>query len=102
MDMGPRDRFKGWLRVAGLLAGVALLGLGAYIYSGHYNIAADQPHWFATTKIIKALRDRSIENRTRDIVIPDLESSGLTIRGAGQYDAMYAGCHLAPGLDNSR
>jgi mono/diheme cytochrome c family protein len=101
MDMTTRDRFKRWLRTTGVLAGAALLGLGAYIYSGHYNIAADQPHWFATTKIITALRDCSIERRTRDIVIPDLEDPGLTLKGAGQYDAMCAGCHLAPGLDNS-
>ncbi|PTR16323.1 cbb3-type cytochrome c oxidase subunit III [Nitrosospira sp. Nsp2] len=101
MDMGTRDRFKRWLSMTGVLAGVALLGLGAYIYSGHYNIAADQPHWFATTKIITSLRDRSIERRTRDIVIPDLEDPGLTLKGAGQYDAMCAGCHLAPGLGNS-
>ena len=101
MDMTNTDRFKRWLGMTGVLAGAALLGLGAYIYSGHYNIAADQPHWFATTKIITALRDRSIERRTRDIAIPDLEDPGLTLKGAGQYDAMCAGCHLAPGLGNS-
>ena len=78
-----------------------MAGLGAYIYSGQYNIAADEPHWFATAKIIETLRDRSIDRRARDIIIPDLEDSRLVLKGADQYEAMCAGCHLAPGMDNS-
>jgi mono/diheme cytochrome c family protein len=101
MDTGTRRPFKRRLKIAAALAAGALAGLGAYIYSGQYNIAADEPHWFATAKIIETLRDRSIDRRARDIIIPDLEDSHLVLRGADQYEAMCAGCHLAPGMNNT-
>jgi mono/diheme cytochrome c family protein len=101
MDTGRRHPLKRWLQVTAALAAGALAGLGAYIYSGHYNIAADEPHWFITAKIIETLRDRSIDRRAKDIVIPDLEDSRLLLKGADQYEAMCAGCHLAPGMENS-
>jgi mono/diheme cytochrome c family protein len=94
-------RIKRWLLMMAVLGGTALVALGAYVYSGHYNIAADQPHWFVTAKIIETLRDRSIESRAGDIVIPDLEDSRLVLKGAGQYDAMCSGCHLTPGVNDS-
>ena len=77
MDTGTRRPFKRLLKIAAALAAGALAGLGAYIYSGQYNIAADEPHWFATAKIIETLRDRSIDRRARNIIIPDLEDSRL-------------------------
>jgi mono/diheme cytochrome c family protein len=101
MNTGTRHPLKQWLKIAAALAAGALTGLGAYVYSGLYNIAADQPHWFATTKIIETLRDRSIDRRAGDIIIPDLEDSRLVLKGAGQYEAMCVGCHLVPGMDNS-
>jgi mono/diheme cytochrome c family protein len=101
LDIPAPHRIKRWLTMAAVLAGVALVGLGAYIYSGRYNIAADQPHWLVTSKIIEALRNRSIESRARDMVIPELEDSRLVIKGAAQYDAMCSGCHLSPGVEDS-
>ena len=101
MDTGPRHRFKRRLQVTAALATGALAGLGAYIYSGQYNIAADEPHWFITAKIIETLRDRSIDRRASDIVIPNLEDPRLVLKGADQYEAMCIGCHLAPGMNNS-
>jgi mono/diheme cytochrome c family protein len=101
MDTGTRRPFKRRLKTAAALAAGAFAGLGAYIYSGQYNIAADEPHWFTTAKIIETLRDRSIERRARDIIIPELEDTRLVLKGAGQYEAMCVGCHLAPGMDNS-
>ena len=92
---------KRWFLIMAVLAGAALIGLGVYVYSGKYNIGADQPHWFVTTKLIETLRDRSIESRAKDIVIPDLADSELVLKGAHQYDAMCSGCHLRPGMEDS-
>ena len=101
LDIQAPHRIKRWLTMAAVLAGVALVGLSAYVYSGRYNIAADKPHWLVISKIIEALRNRSIERRARDIVIPDLEDSRLVMKGADQYDAMCSGCHLSPGVEDS-
>ena len=87
-----------WL--AGLLA-LAAVGTGAFIWSGAYNIAADDPHWPLTESVIGTVRDSSIEARLSGIAAPNLDDEALIRAGAGNYDAMCAGCHLEPGEDHS-
>ena len=74
---------------------------GIYIYSGLYDIGADIPHWPITEKIVETVRVRSIESRAKNIIPPKLESPRLVLKGAGQYAAMCADCHLAPGMSDS-
>jgi len=81
---------------------LALVGGGAFVYSGAYNMAADQPHWPITHQLIATLRDRSIAVHSRSIEVPaDLGDPERARRGAGNYDAMCTGCHLAPGQADS-
>jgi mono/diheme cytochrome c family protein len=87
-----------WL--AGLLA-LAAVATGAFIWSGAYNIGADHPHWPLTESVIRAVRESSIEARLSGIAAPDLDNESLIRAGAGNYDAMCAGCHLEPGEDHS-
>jgi len=101
MGTAATHRIKRWLIISSALMAVAVAGVAAYLYSGRYNIAADQPHWFITAKLIEMLRDRSIERRAQEIVIPDLEDPKFALRGAGEYAAMCSGCHLAPGVIDS-
>jgi mono/diheme cytochrome c family protein len=91
---------KGTIWLAGLLALVAM-GAGAFIWSGAYNIAADDPHWPMTERVLETVRERSIEARTSGITAPDLDSEALIRAGAGNYDAMCADCHLEPGEDRT-
>lgn len=78
---------------------LVLAAAGAvFIYSGAYNVAADEPHWPVTERALAALRDRSIGARARDLVPPDLNDRQRIAAGAGQYAEMCAGCHLAPGV----
>ncbi|MBA3564787.1 MAG: c-type cytochrome [Gammaproteobacteria bacterium] len=77
---------------------VVLIALAFFIYSGVYNVAADEPdsaalHWFVET-----VRDRSIESRIEDIEVPPLDEAELLAAGAEHYDAMCVICHLAPGM----
>ena len=46
-------------------------------------------------------RERSIEVRARDIEVPNLKDEALIRTGAGNYNAMCVGCHLAPGVDQT-
>ena len=71
---------------------------GALVYSGAYNVAADEPHWQITERLINAVRERSIELRARDLVPPDLSDEKRIASGAGQYAEMCQSCHLAPGV----
>jgi mono/diheme cytochrome c family protein len=84
------------------LAAAALVTGAGFVYSGVYDIGADEPHWPLTAGVIETLRERSIVARTQGIAVPaDLSSADRARRGAGNYDAMCVGCHLKPGMGDS-
>ena len=92
------DAGRRWTLVA--VALLVLIGAAAVgIYAGLYNIAADVPHTHPVYWLLETMRDRSVEARARDIVVPnDLKDPNRISRGAGQYADMCSGCHLAPGM----
>jgi len=87
-----------WL--LGLLA-LIVAGKAAFIWSGAYNIAADEPHWTITERVMETVRDRSIAARASGILVPDLDDEASIRAGAGNYNAMCTGCHLKPGLEKT-
>jgi len=91
---------KAVIRLLGAMV-LAIAIVALFAWSGAYNVAADEPHWSLTEAILGHARDRSIASRTAEIVVPDLGDDALITAGAGNYDAMCAGCHLRPGMDGS-
>ena len=81
-----------------ILCVIAAAGIGAFIWSGVYNIGADDHHTKPIQALMQTLRERSIEHHAKDIVVPNLDDPQLILKGAGQYAAMCTGCHLAPGM----
>ena len=73
----------------------------AVAYSGGYNVAADEPHWSLTSRVMAMVRDRSIAVRAADLTVPNLADPALIALGAEHYAAMCAGCHLAPGTGDN-
>ena len=45
-------------------------GSVGFVYSGVFHIAADQPHWPITHRLITTLRDRSIASHAHGIAVP--------------------------------
>lgn len=85
-----------------LLALVAVVvGASTFIGLGAYNVAADDPHWPMTYRLMETVRGRSISTRAVDIAVPPLDDGALIRAGAGNYDAMCVGCHLSPGAPNT-
>ncbi len=82
---------------------ILVLGLlcAGFVWSGTYSIGADDPHTRPVHALLTTMRDRSIETRSSDISVPDLTGAELISSGAGNYDAMCTGCHLAPGKNES-
>ena len=81
-----------------LLALLALaLALGV-VWSGAYNIGADDPHTPTVYRLLEYARERSIAARSDTIEVPDLTKVELIRSGAGNYDSMCTGCHLMPGM----
>ena len=62
------------------------------------DFSADDPHTAPVTFLLGSLRERSIEARANKLQVPDLRDAARIVQGAGNYDAMCAGCHLAPGV----
>lgn len=86
--------------LAGAVASLVLVAaaFAAFLYSGLYNIAAGEPHWPITERVIALVRTRSIEVRARDLAVPNLADPKRMLTGAGQYAEMCESCHLAPGV----
>lgn len=88
---------KKTLLVSSILAGIAVAAAAGFVWSGVYDVGADDPHTRPVYALMQALRDRSIEVRAKDLQVPDLKDPARIAQGAGNYDAMCTGCHLTPG-----
>ncbi len=89
-----------WVVVSVLSAGL----VGAFfmlLYTGAFNVAADDPHWDVTTRALAWTRERSISTRAIEVAVPDLADPELIALGAEHYGAMCVGCHLAPGMGDN-
>jgi len=85
-----------------LIAGaVVIVAAVLFVWLGIYNIAADSPHLQPTYLLLQTMRERSIAVRAATIAVPPLEDPASVRRGAGNYDSMCIGCHLAPGMQES-
>ncbi|GAB2544237.1 hypothetical protein GCM10027065_14710 [Rhodanobacter koreensis] len=89
------------ITTAAAMAVIGIVGVGAFVYSGIYNIGADDHHTRPVYALMQTLRERSIESHSKDLALPNLDDPQLILKGAGQYAAMCTGCHLAPGMANS-
>lgn len=86
------------LAALALAIGVAVAAIAGWVWSGTYNIGADDAHWRATHALLEALRERSIATRAAALRVPALDDPARIRQGAGNYAAMCTGCHLAPGM----
>ena len=72
---------------------------GLFVWLGLYNMAADDPHLKPTYNVLQTVRERSIAVRAGKLEVPaDLNTPERIKQGAGNYNAMCMGCHLAPGM----
>src|SRR5437868_8674787 len=90
--------------IKGLIVLVVVLAvaLGAWIWSGAYDVAADAPHWRGTAEALEQLRERSIVAHAPALTsVPNLDDAALIAKGAAHYAQMCTGCHLAPGMGDT-
>lgn len=81
-------------------AATLALGLGAAaLWAGLYDVGADAPHSRPVYAVLDYARERSIAVRAGELQVPALDDPERIRQGAGNYEAMCAGCHLAPGRD---
>ena len=85
------------LPVLSALAGLGAVAAAGFVWSGVYNVAADDPHTRPVYALTEALRKRSIKARASKLQVPALNDPARIAQGAGNYEAMCTGCHLKPG-----
>ena len=81
-----------------VLSGLAVAGAAGFVWSGVYNVGADDHHTRPVSALMEALRERSIQARASRLQVPALDDPARITQGAGNYDAMCTGCHLTPGV----
>jgi len=84
------------LSVALTLVVLLLIFLG-FIYSGWYNVSAIDPDSGITKWVFNTTKENSIESRSKDIPVPDLNDSLMIKEGFEHYSEMCESCHGAPG-----
>jgi mono/diheme cytochrome c family protein len=78
---------------------VVVLGSGALIYAGVYDVAATTPHWPAARALLETVRLRSIKVHAAGIAVPPgLDDPAKLLIGVEHYAAHCAVCHGAPGV----
>jgi mono/diheme cytochrome c family protein len=76
----------------------AICGI-AFIYSGAYDIGADQPHWGLTYQVFETARVRSIKAHAAGITSPgSLDDQAKIVIGTEHFADHCAVCHGAPGV----
>lgn len=81
-----------------VLPAAAVLAASGFIWSGAYDVGADSPHTRPVHRLLEIARERSILVRAAELDVPDLRDPVRIVQGSGNYQAMCAGCHLAPGM----
>jgi len=85
--------------LSGLVIIIIVAGF-LFIYSGIYNIAANDPHWKFTYLILTTTKERSISMRQNDNVAPhDIGADERYKRGARHYASKCEMCHLGPDIN---
>jgi hypothetical protein len=84
------------------LAALLVVGL-SLVYAGAFNVAADDPHWGVTHRLMETARERSIAKRADSIPVPPaLDDPQLIAMGAEHYAEMCTECHLTPEMKQGR
>ncbi|MEO6155437.1 MAG: cytochrome c [Thermomonas sp.] len=85
--------------VTSAVLGAIAVTAGVFAWTGIYNIGADDAHTKPVYSMLQMARERSITARSRKLhPSPDLNDAARIRQGAGNYNAMCTGCHLAPGM----
>jgi mono/diheme cytochrome c family protein len=80
---------------------VALMGAVVFVYTGVFNVAADEPHSKPFFWLAEAARERSIAARAKGIEVPKLDDPDFISTGGADYNEMCTGCHSKPGIEAS-
>ncbi|MBD3646618.1 MAG: cytochrome c, partial [Pseudomonadales bacterium] len=96
-----KSREKTMKTIKTLAIATVAVAAGAVIFawSGLFNVAASSPHNPVVKWLLSTTMHDSVERGATLITVPDLEDEQLIRTGAGDFEAMCATCHGAPGRE---
>ena len=80
-----------------IVAMIAVIGASGFVYSGLYDVSASSPHSGFVNWLLSTTSHASIERRSGDVEVPNLDDESLVHAGVNDFSSMCAGCHGAPG-----
>jgi len=88
------------LAVVGLGTAV-IAGLAVVLWTGAYNVAANDPHWDVTVTVLDMARRRSVAVRSAVVRVPPLNDPAWIEEGQQTYEEMCRACHVGVGTARS-
>jgi mono/diheme cytochrome c family protein len=76
---------------------ILIVGAGVFMWSGIYDVAANQPQWKITAWFLEEVRERSIEVRSKDLSAPSSIDPKLIQNASYYFYGTCKICHGAPG-----
>ncbi len=77
---------------------VSAAGVGAFVYSGIYDVSATDQHTPPVYWLLENVTRRAVITHAKTIDVPPLDSPALAERGLRLYDEHCVQCHGAPGV----
>ena len=84
-----------------LTLAVLLVGSVIFIYSGWYNVSAMNEESGISEWVLTTTMDNSVESRSKNISVPDLNDPLMIKEGFEHYNEMCVSCHGAPGKEET-
>lgn len=88
------------LIIISTIIGLLLLSI-IFIYTGWYNVSAMNQETGITEWYLNTARENSVEYRSKNINIPNLNDSSLIELGFAHYKEMCQSCHGTPGKEET-
>lgn len=92
----PGENMKTVITIVSTIIGLLIIAL-IFIYSGWYNVSGMNQDTGISKWLLNTTKENSIEFRSVDIKVPNLNDSSLIEMGFSHYKEMCESCHAAPG-----
>ncbi|TNF22632.1 MAG: c-type cytochrome [Rhodobacteraceae bacterium] len=96
----PRDG-RSVVKTLGFLALAGLLGAGAVVGFGLYNVSAKSGHWAGVSWVLHTTFRNAVRLRADATPPEDLDSPAMVALGARHFDSACRTCHASPGRPRS-
>ncbi len=81
------------------VAVLTVMGAATVVYSGIYDIAANESHYDFVTRLLTTVQQSSVRRHASGIEAPPLADADLVRAGLVRYRQLCAVCHGSPGTD---